>query len=141
MGEQHGDTPPPRTTPSAPPLTDSPWFWLCLFGCAALIGLVVVAPKYAKRGQRLEWQHQGREHAFRERAVATTPTSDRSDDGESQTLKPRAAAVDPPAPASVWPLIAAIGGVLLLGGAAVFTLRMWRTDQSQPADAPPARGA
>jgi hypothetical protein len=98
---------------------------------------VVVAPKYARRGQRLEWQRQGREHAFRERAAGTTSTDV---DGETNRSQPLETGLAPPSPPGVWPLIAVIGGVLFLGGAAVFTLRLWRADRSPPADAPPRSG-
>lgn len=47
-------------TPS-PPLTDSPWFWLLLFGTMALIMLAAIEPKFARRQERLERMHASRQ--------------------------------------------------------------------------------
>ena len=44
-------------------VTDSPWFWVCLFATAALIGLAAIGPKYAKRQAQIEREFQGRQRA------------------------------------------------------------------------------
>ena len=45
------------------PLTDSPWFWVYLFGTAALIALALVAPKFGPRQAQIEREYQGRTRA------------------------------------------------------------------------------
>ncbi len=42
---------------------DSPWAWLLLFGAAAALGLLAIAPKYNRREARLERAYQARERA------------------------------------------------------------------------------
>lgn len=42
-------------------MTDSPWFWLMLFGSVALVMLAAVEPKFARRQERLERMQQSRE--------------------------------------------------------------------------------
>jgi hypothetical protein len=44
-------------------VTDSPWFWVCVFAGAALIGLAVIGPKYALRQTQIEREFQGRQRA------------------------------------------------------------------------------
>jgi hypothetical protein len=49
---------------SAPrPLTDSPWFWVYLFGTAALIALALMGPKFGPRQAQIEREYQGRTRA------------------------------------------------------------------------------
>jgi hypothetical protein len=48
------------TEPLAKPLSDSPWFWLLLFGSMALAMSAAVSPRFAKRYERLERMHQAR---------------------------------------------------------------------------------
>lgn len=48
---------------SRPPLTDSPWFWVYVFGTAGLISLVWISPKFGERQSQLHRQFQGRQHA------------------------------------------------------------------------------
>ncbi len=45
------------------PATDSPWFWVCMFATAALIGLAAIAPKYTLRQAQIEREFQGRQRA------------------------------------------------------------------------------
>jgi hypothetical protein len=64
----------PLTTPNFPPapLTDSPFFWLIVFGVAALIGGVMIAPKYSKRMDRVERMYDARLKAYVERVGGDT---------------------------------------------------------------------
>ena len=49
--------------PAARPLTDSPWFWVYLFGTAALIALALMGPKFGPRQAQIEREYQGRTRA------------------------------------------------------------------------------
>ncbi|HEX4132885.1 MAG TPA: hypothetical protein VHZ24_22820 [Pirellulales bacterium] len=40
---------------------DSPWFWVLIFGAAALVALAAIAPKHQQRQARLERMAQQRE--------------------------------------------------------------------------------
>jgi hypothetical protein len=46
-----------------PPITDSPWFWACLFASAGLFVLWYFSGQYAERQLRIERQGQGRMRA------------------------------------------------------------------------------
>lgn len=48
---------------AARPLSDSPWFWVYLFGTAALIALALAGPKYGPRQAQIEREYQGRTRA------------------------------------------------------------------------------
>jgi hypothetical protein len=48
------------TTTPAKPLSDSPWFWLLLFGSMALAMLTAIEPKFTRRYERLERMHEAR---------------------------------------------------------------------------------
>jgi hypothetical protein len=45
------------------PLADSPWFWVYLFGIAALIALALAGPKFDQRQAQIEREYQGRTRA------------------------------------------------------------------------------
>jgi len=45
------------------PVADSPWFWVYLFGTAALIALALAAPKFGPRQAQIEREYQGRTRA------------------------------------------------------------------------------
>lgn len=71
-----------RTSP-VPRLTDTPWFWLMLFGCVASLGVVAIAPKHAARQARLERMARTRQQvaAAREAGVpAAAVKRDRAGD-------------------------------------------------------------
>jgi hypothetical protein len=48
------DSASPAGNSARPPLTDSPWFWVELFSLAALVGVLLIAPKYQVREAKLE---------------------------------------------------------------------------------------
>lgn len=62
-------------SPSAS-LSDSPWFWLFLFGGTALLSLLVIGPKYQVRQAKLERKAQGRQEAWRLRQDRTMLADD-----------------------------------------------------------------
>ena len=45
------------------PISDSPWFWVYLFGTAALIALALISPKFGPRQAQIEREYQGRTRA------------------------------------------------------------------------------
>ncbi len=51
---------PPCNQPAGrpPPLTDSPWFWLVLFGGMGSMALVAIGPKYGGRQAPIERKYQ-----------------------------------------------------------------------------------
>lgn len=51
-----------------PPITESPWFWLALFGGVGLLGVMVIGPKWVLRTSRIERMQGTRERVALERA-------------------------------------------------------------------------
>lgn len=71
-----------------PPLADSPWLWLYLFSTAALVGLVLIGPKYYPRQSQVERQYQGKVRAA-QAAAGAEPDMDMSTPESTQsTLTP-----------------------------------------------------
>lgn len=50
-----------------PPITESPWFWLALFGGVGLLGVMVIGPKWVLRTARIERMQGTRERVALER--------------------------------------------------------------------------
>ncbi|HZZ73378.1 MAG TPA: hypothetical protein VFE24_14080 [Pirellulales bacterium] len=46
-----------------PGVTDSGWFWLGIFSGGPLLGMLLIAPKYARREASIELKYIGRERA------------------------------------------------------------------------------
>jgi hypothetical protein len=118
-------------------VADSPWFWVGLFACWAVVGLVVVAPKYAKRHGRLAVQQQGREYAWKDRlrgnpAATADGQAERKSDVDSA---PNGA--DPSRHAfTLLPLLIVFAG---LSAAAALGLRTWRSREAVVAAASDGR--
>ncbi|HEV3022630.1 MAG TPA: hypothetical protein VGX76_09180 [Pirellulales bacterium] len=76
------------TEARAKPLTDSPWFWLLLFGSMAMAMSVAVQPRFARRYERLERMHQARvQVALRSNTlVGETPDGQGESPAEDSTL-------------------------------------------------------
>ena len=58
---------PPLNSPvkRPPPVTDSPWFWIALFGAMGLAALLAVSPKYGQRQAAIERKYQARQQMAR----------------------------------------------------------------------------
>ena len=68
------------SAPQPGPVTDSPLFWLLLFGSVGLVMLTAVEPKFIKRQERIERMHQSRQRA---RQPAQRGSDDAGQSGES----------------------------------------------------------
>lgn len=103
-------------------LADSPWLWGYLFGVAALIALLLIAPKYARRQEQLERQFEGRQRVW-EQKLGHGP--------------PRQPAVPPPPSEgliiTLRPLFVVVGGLTIAAW-----LAFWLSRRS--AGAPPVPG-
>ena len=62
-------------TAAKPPITDSPWFWACLFASAGLVVLGYFSGQYEQRQLRIERQGQARMRAV-EIAVEGQPRTE-----------------------------------------------------------------
>ena len=62
-------------------INDSPWFWGLLFALVGLVGIGLIAPKYAVRQRQIESRYLGRQQAAEERArrQAGLPARDLAD--------------------------------------------------------------
>lgn len=115
----------PRPTPSPPKdrrsMADSPWFWVCIFAGAALVGLLVIAPKYAHRSQRLWQRYQGYQemHARQLTGSAKSPDMPTSPD-EAPTATPRTGRSADSAPPSVWPVAGLLAAVLVFASLGIW---------------------
>ena len=56
------------TSPGRRSITDSPWYWMHLFCIAALVGLVLVGPRFSQRQAGVERKFQGRQRASLKKA-------------------------------------------------------------------------
>ena len=50
-----------RPAKGPPPVTDSPWYWLALFGVMGLAALLAIGPKYGRRQASIERKHQAQQ--------------------------------------------------------------------------------
>jgi cell division protein FtsL len=71
-----------------PPITDSPWFWLCLFATMGLVALAAIGPKYAKRQAGIERKEQARQRAAELASGGTAQTPVSTEDDLVVSLKP-----------------------------------------------------
>ena len=84
---------------SRPPITESPWFWACLFASVGLLALWAAGPKYGQRQLIEENKGQGRMRA-----------AEQQSGGDIQTPVSREGELA----ISLHPLYAVLGGVLVI---------------------------
>lgn len=77
-----------QATPIRERLMDSPWYWVHLFCVASLVGLVLVAPKFAQRQSMVERKFQGRQRASLQRNGKAAETSLSMPDSRHVVLLP-----------------------------------------------------
>ncbi|HWB10577.1 MAG TPA: hypothetical protein VG826_15210 [Pirellulales bacterium] len=75
--------------PRPPPVTDSPLFWVLLFGSVGLVMLTAVEPKYIKRQERIARMQQTRERVHTSRAAGSPQVAPALRDGEAIATQPR----------------------------------------------------
>lgn len=113
----------PNSRPPRPRLTDSPWFWVYLFGVSALAGLLLIGPKFSQRQARLESKQAGRESAWKHR-VAGQPVADRvlpDDDSSSPMADSNSSAT--PRQVPLWPLAMLLTAALVVAWGALLKRR------------------
>ena len=108
------------SSPDRPPaVTDSPWFWLCLFSGVAILAVAAIGPKYAKRQGGIERKFQMREHVAERRAAGDT-----NPDDEVFTPPGEIAA-------TLWPVVAVLA-VIFVGSAVMLIRRRRQTNDVAP---------
>jgi hypothetical protein len=155
MTESHA-TPSPPTAPR-PPITDSLWFWLVVYGSMAVVALAAIAPKHAKRQERIDRMGQARQEVWRKQVEGRTPGAS-EDPPDDVALPSRADPADGDSPASEarddkhkkrWemnplPMLLVVSAVLWLAGSVVFVLLPRLSRRYYPhltPDAPPTSQA
>jgi hypothetical protein len=112
-----------KAPPKPPkPLSDSPLFWLLLFGSAALVMLAVIQPKFAEREARLERMYRSRQLAVQgAKAGAARPPSG-PPEFEAEEYAPAEPIV------TLRPLVFLLSGVISAAWIALAVLRrrQWR---------------
>ena len=102
--------------------TDSPWFWAMLFSCAALIGLVVIAPKFTVRHGNVQRQDEGRWEVWRRHGERTSGDGNAEFTDEYVNVREQMPTFSLSSHTGLWLLL------LLLVGLVVFTTFAWRRD-------------
>jgi hypothetical protein len=114
------------------PITDSPLFWLLLFGSVGLVMLTAVEPKFAKRQERIERMQQSRE-------FARQPRDQTADAGQS--FEQSATQVwQPVRQATLRPLMVFLAGMLMAGMVIMHLRRRKAIAECRPNDAAELEG-
>jgi hypothetical protein len=103
-------------------VTDSPWFWAMLFACAALVGLVVIAPKYTVRHDNIQRQDQGRWEAWRRHGEQASEGADTTFTDKYVDTQQHEPTFSRSSQTGLWVLL------LLLVALVIFTTALWRRD-------------
>ena len=90
-------------------LSDSPWFWLLMFGSAAMASLAVIGPKHVRRQERLV-----RMQATRERIQAAKVQSTAGPDASPPSPSDSAPAVVEQPRVSLQPLMVFLASALFV---------------------------
>jgi hypothetical protein len=107
--------------PARAPITESPWFWMCLFASMGLMGLWAIGQRYGVRQTQVEQKAQARLRAA-ERAGGGEVKTEVSSRGHLEV--------------SLEPLYLVLGAVLIFAWAVLW----WNHFRPRsPAGAPPAQ--
>jgi hypothetical protein len=120
-------------SPTARPITDSPWFWALVFSAAGLVCVLVIMPQYERRQRRLEMQYMAREEILRRQAEGEPAAREAGHEGEA--APPGLGELIIP----IWPLAS-----LCVAGMGLSSYMLWKsrsandtnTDPSQPGGVP-----
>jgi hypothetical protein len=99
------------------PITDSPWLWFFLFGAMALIALLAIGPKHARRQERIVRMQEARQRG----SQATTPLST-TQPADTENVP----AGQPEADTTLRFLQFFLEGVLTVGALAALGIGVWR---------------
>lgn len=77
-------------SPTRPPITESPWYWVYLFCTAGLIALLLAGPKFSARQAQIERKYESRQHAAQHVAGRVSEEADvvNPREGTRITLRP-----------------------------------------------------
>ena len=107
-------------------LTDSPWFWGFAFGLMALVGMGLIAPKFAVRQGQIEGRFLGRQQAAieRSRRAAGLPEVNLAEEARDREV------VAPRRIVPLWTLATTAGAATL--GCGWMLAREWRAARTPP---------
>jgi hypothetical protein len=97
-------------------ITDSPWYWVYLFGTAGLVALLLAGHKYAARQSQVERAGQGRQRAVKN-LQGQAPTTEMSSEDHTQV--------------SLRPLYYVLAAILILAWAGLIRRHLKRTRDFQ----------
>lgn len=117
----------PPSPQSPQPLSDSPLFWLLLFGGTALVAIVLIEPKFAKREERLERMYHARQRVAAQAQNGQPGQGGAAPDRQVENLAPPVASQAPMV--SLRSLGLALACVLLAAAFALALLRRHRPSE------------
>ena len=102
-------------------ITDSPWFWICMFACVGLMSVVVIEPKFRRREAQIESKFHMRQHVDRIRADGT-PSDEATYEPDDTPLK------------TVHPIVWLLTGVVAISWGVLFWSRYLRPELASRKD-------
>ena len=97
-----------------------------MFGGMAILGLVIIAPKHARRHAGLVQRYEARTRA---QSVTTTQAGD-----DSETVSPEPQTAEAAPGGDVWPLLVVMGAIVVAAAAGLVIVRL-RSRRCKPAEA------
>ena len=103
-------------------IADSPWFWVALFLAAALVALVVIGPKYARRQRIIENKYRADQQRTEQPVSPPHEPANGQTTGDTST--------EPELLIPIEPLVALIAVLFAAALAALYWSR-WRSTHNQ----------